>query len=61
MEKFSLDSIVREQAERAATGPAGRSAETVYGGHEHSLRHRPGAARPGAANGRRRDLGRPFR
>ena len=38
MEKFSLDSIVREQAKRAAAAPAGRSAETVYGGHEHALR-----------------------
>jgi quercetin dioxygenase-like cupin family protein len=38
MEKFSLDSIAREQAKRAAAAPAGRSAETVYGGHEHTLR-----------------------
>jgi quercetin dioxygenase-like cupin family protein len=38
MQKFSLDAIVREQASRAAAAPAGRSAETVYGGHEHALR-----------------------
>lgn len=38
MEKFSLDAIAREQAKRAAATPAGRSAETVYGGHEHTLR-----------------------
>lgn len=38
MEKFSLDAIIREQARRAAAAPGGRSAETVYGGHEHSLR-----------------------
>ena len=38
MEKFSLDAIAREQARRAASAPAGRSAETVYGGHEHALR-----------------------
>ena len=38
MEKFSLDAIAREQARRAAAAPAGRSAETVYGGHEHALR-----------------------
>jgi quercetin dioxygenase-like cupin family protein len=38
MEKFSLDSIVREHAKRAAAAPAGRSAEPVYGGHEHALR-----------------------
>lgn len=38
MEKFSLDAIAREQARRAAATPNGRSAETVYGGHEHTLR-----------------------
>jgi quercetin dioxygenase-like cupin family protein len=38
MEKFSLDAIVREQAKRAAAASSGRSAETVYGGHEHTLR-----------------------
>ena len=38
MEKFSLDAIAREQARRAAVAPAGRSAETVYGGHERALR-----------------------
>lgn len=38
MEKFSLDAIAREQAKRAAAASSGRSAETVYGGHEHALR-----------------------
>jgi quercetin dioxygenase-like cupin family protein len=38
MEKFSLDAIVREQTRRAAAASSGRSAETVYGGHEHALR-----------------------
>ncbi len=38
MEKFSLDAIVRAQAKLAAAAPSGRSAETVYGGHEHALR-----------------------
>jgi quercetin dioxygenase-like cupin family protein len=38
MEKFSLEAIAREQARHAAAAPAGRSAETVYGGHEHALR-----------------------
>lgn len=38
MEKFSLDAIVRAQAARAAAAASGRSAETVYGGHEHMLR-----------------------
>jgi quercetin dioxygenase-like cupin family protein len=38
MQKFSLDAIAREQAKQAAAASAGRSAETVYGGHEHALR-----------------------
>jgi quercetin dioxygenase-like cupin family protein len=38
MEKFSLDAIVRDQTKRAAAASSGRSAETVYGGHEHTLR-----------------------
>jgi len=38
MEKFSLDAVAREQARRAAAAASGRSAETVYGGHEHALR-----------------------
>ncbi|MCN9241099.1 cupin domain-containing protein [Streptomyces sp. RY43-2] len=38
MQKFSLDARVREHLERAAASPTGRSAETLYGGHEHTLR-----------------------
>lgn len=38
MEKLSLDAVAREQAKRAAAASTGRSAETVYGGHEHALR-----------------------
>jgi quercetin dioxygenase-like cupin family protein len=38
MEKISLEAIAREQANRAAAASSGRSAETVYGGHEHALR-----------------------
>jgi quercetin dioxygenase-like cupin family protein len=38
MEKLSLDAVAREQAKRAADTASGRSAETVYGGHEHALR-----------------------
>ncbi|MGV9661938.1 cupin domain-containing protein [Nocardia niigatensis] len=38
MEKFSLDALAREQLARAISVPAGRSASTVYGGHEHRLR-----------------------
>ncbi len=38
MEKSSLTALVREQLELAATASSGRSAQTVYGGHEHVLR-----------------------
>jgi len=38
MQKFSLDALAREHLERAATTGTGRSASTVYGGHEHRLR-----------------------
>lgn len=37
MRKLSLDALARDQMERAGGG-AGRSATTVYGGHEHVLR-----------------------
>jgi quercetin dioxygenase-like cupin family protein len=49
MEKFSLDAIVRTQAKLAAAAPSGRSAETVYGGHEHSLRQTVIAMTAGSA------------
>ncbi|MGZ4610756.1 MAG: cupin domain-containing protein [Actinomycetes bacterium] len=38
MNKISLDAVVREQREKAATSSSGRSAETIYGGHEKALR-----------------------
>jgi len=38
MQKFSLDALAREQLERAMAASTGRSAATVYGGHEHVLR-----------------------
>lgn len=38
MQKLSLDALVREHLERAAAASNGRSAATVYGGHEHVLR-----------------------
>jgi quercetin dioxygenase-like cupin family protein len=49
MEKFSLDAIGREQAKRAAAASSGRSAETVYGGHEHALRQTVLALTAGSA------------
>jgi quercetin dioxygenase-like cupin family protein len=38
MQKLSLDALAREQLERARHSSAGRSAQTIYGGHEHTLR-----------------------
>ena len=38
MEKLSLEALAREQLKAATAAPAGRSARTVYGGHEHVLR-----------------------
>ena len=38
MEKSSLTALARELLERAAQASSGRSADTVYGGHEHVLR-----------------------
>lgn len=38
MKKLSLDALARHLRAHAATAPSGRSAETVYGGHEHVLR-----------------------
>ena len=36
--KVSLDAVAREQGRRATTSGRGRSATTVFGGHEHALR-----------------------
>jgi quercetin dioxygenase-like cupin family protein len=38
MEKMSLTAVAREQLAKAERGSSGRSAHTVYGGHEHVLR-----------------------
>ncbi|UUO02654.1 LuxR family transcriptional regulator [Mycolicibacterium novocastrense] len=38
MNKISLTALAREQLETARAASSGRSAHTVYGGHEHSLR-----------------------
>ena len=49
MQKFSLDAIAREQAKRAGAASSGRSAETVFGGHEHALRQTVIALTAGSA------------
>jgi quercetin dioxygenase-like cupin family protein len=38
MEKFSLTALARQQLHQAQQAASGRSAATVYGGHEHTLR-----------------------
>lgn len=38
MQKLSLDALARQQLDRAAGSASGRAADTVYGGHEHTLR-----------------------
>ncbi|MHC9294518.1 cupin domain-containing protein [Mycobacterium sp. LTG2003] len=38
MEKISLTALARQQLASARTATSGRSAHTVYGGHEHALR-----------------------
>jgi quercetin dioxygenase-like cupin family protein len=38
MRKFSLEALGREHLDRAASSSNGRSATTVFGGHEHVLR-----------------------
>lgn len=38
MKKISLTALVREQLASAERASSGRSAQTVYGGHEHVLR-----------------------
>jgi quercetin dioxygenase-like cupin family protein len=38
MEKSSLTALVRAQLDLATRASSGRSAHTVYGGHEHVLR-----------------------
>ena len=38
MQKISLDALAREHLDRARDASAGRSAETIFGGHERTLR-----------------------
>ncbi|GAA0711830.1 cupin domain-containing protein [Dactylosporangium roseum] len=49
MQKLSLDARVREHLERATASNTGRSAETLYGGHEHALRQTLIALRAGTS------------
>lgn len=49
MQKESLPALVRHHLAAAQAAPSGRSAHTVYGGHEHVLRQTLIALRAGAA------------
>ena len=49
MNKTSLTALAREQLETARAASSGRSAQTVYGGHEHSLRQTVIALTAGSA------------
>ena len=48
MQKESLTALARNHLKSAATASSGRSAHTVYGGHEHGLRQTVIALRAGA-------------
>ncbi|MFF7939860.1 cupin domain-containing protein [Nocardia gamkensis] len=39
MEKKSLTAVARQQLKLATIATSGRSSQTLYGGHTHSLRH----------------------
>lgn len=38
MDKKSLTAVARQQLKHAGTATSGRSSQTIYGGHAHSLR-----------------------
>lgn len=48
MQKESLTALVRQHLKIATTASSGRSAHTVYGGHEHVLRQTLVALRAGS-------------
>lgn len=49
MQQESLTALVRTHLETAASASSGRSAHTVYGGHEHALRQTLIALRAGSS------------
>ena len=48
MQKESLTALVRHHLENASSASSGRSAHTIYGGHEHALRQTLIALRAGS-------------
>jgi quercetin dioxygenase-like cupin family protein len=49
VQKLSLVAAARQALEQARSAPTGRSASTLYGGHEHALRQTVIALRAGSA------------
>src|SRR3954469_9452803 len=49
MDKLSLDALARERVEEAVRVTSGRSSETVYAGHEKTLRQTVIALRAGCS------------
>jgi quercetin dioxygenase-like cupin family protein len=48
VQKESLTALVRHHLQQASTASSGRSAHTIYGGHEHALRQTLIALRAGS-------------
>lgn len=48
MQKESLTALVRHHLEAASSASSGRSAHTIYGGHQHALRQTLIALRAGS-------------
>ncbi|WP_026552506.1 cupin domain-containing protein [Arthrobacter sp. H20] len=57
MQKVSLTALARHQLEIARNGSSGRSADTVYGGHEHVMRQTIIALRAGSSLGEHENPG----
>ena len=57
MNKFSLEALGRDLLERARGQAAGRAAETVAGGHEHTLRQTVIALTAGSSLGEHENPG----
>jgi quercetin dioxygenase-like cupin family protein len=51
MQKTSLTALARHELERARVASSGRSASTVFGGHEHQLRQTLIALKAGESMG----------
>ncbi len=49
MQKESLTALVRQHLDKATDASSGRSAHTIYGGHEHVLRQTLIALRAGSS------------